>query len=578
MPTHGNRDVDTSQQAQAQAPTGPTRSDGSGTGDMAFAYDRLCASEAGSPEDGNLAIQMAMRLLTARAPFQAQTAPAAYANAIDMLGSAAGPQYTVHGSTRLDTFDSAIRCLKTAEAGVDPAWIAAEYNPLVARERQSIVQGLARSKVEHVLGALDSNELTATTPDAELVALELRLDQLSMSFVEAEAFFTLSNASVAQKLGKALDWGEIAGDRIIVDPQTGAVRQFTSGAQITEFIGGMKSVLRTASAASKGMPDATALSDTGRLSEAFDLVKNVSEGAVGLAGLCCQGLAWTLAGLAHVSSNPATTANLAEQAQAFRGLAQTAASAPGISGTLAAIDVVRHALRLLAPDTESDDRLDAGVGLATAIVNAGGAVAKVKAGSDTATVAAIATAEAAATACTAAAVAIPITWLVFKATIRGLGDLRVASTGSMMVDDFEAMVAKGNAAADMFTGVTTSLMMRDRELDPDMRRGFDATANGFAENVSAFLANQKNPTGVFAGRVARAQLVEALDHPGATGACRDPTVVLDAVNQLTRHITWCLENAEDLIHDEAGFTHVSTPTKHVTEDKADLEGECEVYP
>jgi hypothetical protein len=544
---------------------------------MAFAYAQQCAGETGSPEDGQLALQIAINILKRGTWFLSQTPPSAYADGIAMLADAAGPNYTIDGPTRLDTFDSAIRCLRSAQSGVDPQWFASEFSPRVASRRQDIVRGFAQTQVQDVLAATDSNPRTQASQEGELLALELRLDHLSDSFVQAEDFFTMSNMSVAHKLGKAIDWGDLLGDRIVPDPLTGSPTHFNSGAQIGELILRMKSGLRVASAASKGLTQPSSQSTTGQLAEAFDIAKNVMEGTVGLAGLCAEGVSWTFAGLARVSTNASTVASLTSQAEAFSDLARSIASAPGVSGALAGIDIVRHGIALLDSQAEDEDRLDAGVGLATALVNAGGAYAK-QVSMSKAAGAPIEAAAAAAGACTAASVAIPLTWLVFKSTIRELGTLRIGSTRRMMADSFDMLVGIGNGAAETFKGVTTALMMRDRELDPDMRRGFDATANGYALDVSEYLSEQRRFTAWGLARVAPAQLAIALDHPGSTGTCRDPTVVLDAVNQLTRHITWCLENAEQLVADESGLQDVSSPTKNVDKQDVERTAECEVTP
>jgi hypothetical protein len=196
---------------------------------MAFAYAQQCAGETGSPEDGQLALQIAINILKRGTWFLSQTPPSAYADGIAMLADAAGPNYTIDGPTRLDTFDSAIRCLRSAQSGVDPQWFASEFSPRVASRRQDIVRGFAQTQVQDVLAATDSNPRTQASQEGELLALELRLDHLSDSFVQAEDFFTMSNMSVAHKLGKAIDWGDLLGDRIVPDPLTGSPTHFNSG-------------------------------------------------------------------------------------------------------------------------------------------------------------------------------------------------------------------------------------------------------------------------------------------------------------------------------------------------------------
>jgi hypothetical protein len=473
-----------------------------------------------------------------------------------MLNEAMGAGNGAHGDHRIQLFDSAICALGPAFDGVDGTWVSAEITPRVVRISAEFEQQAASLQIADTVSALNGGEESNASTAA---ALEMRLDEIEGGFANVETFFNARTALIGQRVAQKFDWESVVGGSAIIDPVSKEPVPIGPGGDVFEVVRRLKSGLRLVAALSSGSDMDLAESGMGQVSDIAELIRLCLEGTTSLVGVMFEGMGWAFQLLGQGIDDADMALQYAASATEMRGLAKTIAASQTLSGALAGLDIARHVATIADPDASSDDVMDAGVGIVVGMANVGtaGAEAALRGsagfmGEKLLTTFGRSALISTSALCTAAAVAIPLTWIVFKASIRGLHDVQMGVARWRLVEAFEELVGLGNQRASSFARITVAQALLQSETNPERRHSLEMEAARMTLDESKRLARLGAGTASDMPELNR-ELRTAGRHPGASGTCTDPAVVADAITQLNLHIAWCLENADGLIVENLGL-------------------------
>ena len=473
-----------------------------------------------------------------------------------MLDEAMGAGNGAHGDHRIQLFDSAICALGPAFDGVDGTWVAAQITPRVVRLSTEFEEEAAKLQIADTVSALNGGEESNA---ATAAALEMRLGEIEGGFANVGTFFNARTALLGQRVAQKFDWESVVGGSAIIDPVTKEPVPIGPGGDVVDVVRRLKSGLRLVAALSSGSEIELAESGAGKVSDIAELLRLCLEGTTSVIGVMFEGMGWACQLIGQSTGNAEDALQFASSAADMRGLAKSIAASHTLTGALAALDLVRHATTIADPDASSDDLLDAGVGVVVSVANLGaaGAEATLLGGTGSAGELVMgglgrATVASAAGVLTAAAVAIPVTWLVFKASLRGINFVQMGYSHGQLLEDFEALISSGNQRASDFMGITVAQALLQSETNPERQHSFEQEVTRRTLLLSASLAElgSGSPNDM---PVLNRELRTAARHPGASGSCSDPAIVAGAVTQLNQQISWCLENAEGLVAEHIGL-------------------------
>jgi hypothetical protein len=524
--------------------------------DMSFAHQVRCEADGGNPEDAALIARMAADILGGGTWWRTQAMPDSYSGPLLMLDEAMGLGNGAHGDHRIQLFDSAICALGPAFDGVDGTWVAAQITPRVVRLSAEFEQEAAKLQIADTVSALNGGEESNA---ATASALEMRLGEIEGGFANVGTFFNARTALLGQRVAQKFDWESVVGGSAIIDPVSKEPVPIGAGGDVVDVVRRLKSGLRLVAALSSGSEMNLAESGAGQVSDVAELLRLCLEGTTSLIGVMFEGMGFACELLGRFVGNSDDALQFASSAADMRGLAKSIAASQTLSGALAALDLIRHATTLADPDASSDDLWDAGVGVVVSIANLGAAGAEAtlrgsagKAGELVMGGLGRSTVAAASGVCTVAAVAIPVTWLVFKASLRGMHDLKMGYAQGQLLEDFEALISVGNGRASDFMGITVAQALLQSETNPERQHSLEGEVTRRTLALSAKLA-ALGAGSVSDVPVLNRELRTATRHPGASGSCSDPAVVAEAVAQLNQQISWCLENVEGLVAEHLGL-------------------------
>lgn len=504
-----------------------------------------CSSEAIDPDDDRRALQLAADALGGGYWWKTQPIPSHYADAILMLGEAIGPQRSADGEFAISLFESSMRVMNRARSSADPEWTATYIDAPARRWRLELERQAARLELLGVSRAAagelnDQSSLSAV--------LEARLNSLAGGFSRADEILAVKNAKLGEKIAQQVPWSDLFADKRLIDPQSQQVVRIGTGAHIVDYITRLRSALRLAAALETEPPQMKSSTLPGQVADAAAIVSTAVEGVAGLAGVALEGYAWIMRREALQTIDAARRGTLEGMASSCLSGARAIAASRGLSGALSAIDLVRHTAILIDEDSTDDERLESAVGALTAAANLGAVAATTKTVKGVIGIAAAATL---AKVCLVVAIAVPVGWFAFRQSMFAMHNLRLQIAASMLIPDMEKLIALSASLTAEYEQVVLAQVLLGRATTPERQAAFADVVQDTALWVSAQLRDAAHNTDL-AWNISKRELALALSHPGASGQCRDPQLVGEAINHFNRHISWCLENATTLVQEGAG--------------------------